>query len=479
MFGYAKEEAIGKNPDDLVARADVLDEAVGISKVALEGEVFHPLKTVRYRKDGKPVDVIVAGSPIMVGKDLIGVVGVYTDISDLKKAEIEREKMQAQLLMAQKMEAIGILAGGVAHDFNNLLTAIQGCTDMALTDMDEDSNHFQELTEARNAAGRAADLTRQLLLFSRRHPIQRVQINLNTTVENLLNMLHRLIGEDIAIRTKLEPDLWTIMADQGTIEQVIMNLAVNARDAMPKGGSLTVKTQNVVLDEGYVKMRAETRKGRFICLSMEDVGIGIDSDILEHIFEPFFTTKGPGKGTGLGLSVVYGIVKQHEGWINVYSEPNKGTTFKVYLPAMPGEANENKTSMVSLEDLKGRGERLLVVEDEKSVREFVQRALSKSGYSVFTAENAEEAVALFEKEQQKFDCIFSDVVLPDTNGIDLVDGILKERPDMHVLLSSGYTDQKSKWPMIQERGYRFLQKPYTLTDLLSTLRELLSETKKG
>ena len=394
-----------------------------------------------------------------------------------KQAEKAREKIQEQLHHAQKMEAIGILAGGIAHDFNNMLTAIQGCTEMAMSQISTNHPAYLELKETKETAVRAADLTRQLLLFSRKHPMEYIPVDFNKIIKSLMGMVERLIGENIEIRTEMQQDLWTVNADRSTMEQVIMNLILNARDAMPAGGRLTIKTKNVVVDKFYCQNNSEARPGKFIQIVVEDTGTGIAEDHLIHIFEPFFSTKGPVKGTGLGLSVVYGILKQHKGWINVYSELGKGTTFKVFLPAIGVKPEEETRRFISVDELKGSGERILVVEDEISVREFSMRALRKSGYVVFAASDANEALSVFDTEGGRFDLIFSDVVLSDITGIDLVERLLKKNPDLKILLTSGYTDHKSQWPLIQEKGFHFLQKPYALIDLLRSVKEVIESNK--
>lgn len=393
-----------------------------------------------------------------------------------KQWEAERERLQAQLLQAQKMEAVGTLAGGVAHDFNNLLTTIQGYTEIALLNVDKKGPLHNNLEQVHYAAERAASLTRQLLLFSRKQPMELVPIHVNTTIEGLLKMLKRLIGEDITINTELEDDLWAVRADVGNIEQVFMNLAVNARDAMLQGGVLTIKTEKVTLDDEYCKVIPEARPGKFVCLSVADTGTGMDKSVLQRIFEPFFSTKEFGKGTGLGLAVVYGIVKQHEGWINVYSEPGKGSIFKVYLPASSEAVVEKTEEKISLKSLQGNGERVLLVEDEPAVREFASKVLADNGYVVFDAEDVAEALELFKKEDGKFDLIFSDMVLPDKSGLHLVDRLLQDHPKLSVLLSSGYSDDKSQWPIIEERGFKFLQKPYSIPALLQAIRKTIKSS---
>jgi signal transduction histidine kinase/ActR/RegA family two-component response regulator len=393
------------------------------------------------------------------------------EITERKRAEEEKERIQAQLLQAQKMEAIGVLAGGVAHDFNNLLTAIQGWTELVMQGVDGSAPAYQDLKEIRSATKRAADLTQQLLLFSRKKPMRMISTNLNQLVKSLYKICQRLIGENIEILTRFEDDLWTVKADRGTIEQLIMNLVVNAKDAMPGGGIISIQTENIIVDDFYSKGDPEARPGPFVRLTVSDDGLGMSRDTLKHIFEPFFTTKGVGKGTGLGLSVIYGIVKQHEGWINVYSELGHGSSFRVYLPAVPSSRHVEEDEKTSLQTFQGRGQRILVVEDELNVAEFNQKALNQYGYKVFLAKTLEEARHIFSDEQSRLDLVFSDVVLPDGSGIGLIDEFREQKPQLHVIMSSGYTDHKLQWPLIQDRGYRFLQKPYSLAELLKAFQE--------
>jgi len=314
-----------------------------------------------------------------------------------------------------------------------------------------------------------------LLLFSRKQPMKLTLLNANNRVDDLLKMLNRLIGEDIAVTTDLEPDLWMVRADEGNIEQVIMNLVVNAKDAMSmtNGGKLTIKTENVTLNEEHCRGIPEAWPGKFVCLSVADTGVGMDEETIQHIFEPFFSTKDAGKGTGLGLSVVYGIVQQHGGWINVHSDPRQGSTFNVYLPAFSVKPEDETKETTSLQELQGSGERILVVEDEEGIRELATKMLSENGYIVFEAANAKEALDIFERENGELHLVFSDVVLPDKNGIELVDQLLLLKPELRILLSSGYTNEKLQWPVIRGRDFRFLQKPYALVSLLQAIREVI------
>jgi signal transduction histidine kinase/ActR/RegA family two-component response regulator len=407
-------------------------------------------------------------------------ISVLRTRSQRDQAEDEKEKMYAQLMQSHKMEAIGILAGGVAHDFNNLLTAIQVSADLGMLEVGESSSLYKTLKEIHQVSAHAADLARQLLLFSRKHPMEYAPLNLNGTVQNLYKMLKRLIGENVSVETRFEPGIWIIQADRGTMEQVVMNLAVNARDAMPKGGKLVLETKNVILDESVIAHMPDSRPGHFVCFSVSDTGKGMAKDVLQRIFEPFFSTKGIGKGTGLGLSVVYGIVKQHGGWIRVQSRPGKGTAFDVYLPAtMDGSVREStETICAGVGAHYGKGERILMIEDDEKVRQFAEKGLVQSGYAVVQAFTAFEAKERFIRENGDVDLVFVDVVLPDQSGVDLVDELMRLKPDLKVLFTSGYTDHKSQWFDIRERGFNYLQKPYGLAELLRTVRSSIDAFPK-
>jgi PAS domain S-box-containing protein len=406
--------------------------------------------------------------------NVVGVIGLSVDTTERMKAEEALQRKEEELRQAQKMEAIGRLAGGIAHDFNNLLTAMSGYTELMLGEVGEDDPMHADLVAVKKAAGQAASLTRQLLAFSRRQPLQLAVADLNLLVDGTKEILRRLIGEDISVVTELDPELSRVNVDHSQIEQVILNLAVNARDAMPEGGSISVRTENVEIDEHQAELNPDARAGRFVCLSVQDTGVGMDRETMEQIFEPFFTTKGPAGGTGLGLSVVYGNIKQHEGWIHVYSEPGRGSTFRIYLPSSSDEAEEEVAVDKASDAVpEGAGERILLVEDEEVVRRFAVRALQQRGYDVLEAGTAEEAFEMFEKESGDFELVFSDVVLPGKSGVQLVDELLARKPALTILLASGYADQKSQWPVIRERGFRFLQKPYSVNDLLMTIRDVL------
>ena len=405
---------------------------------------------------------------------LLNTIGdIFANALEHKKAEDEKDNMQIQLQQSQRMEAIGTLAGGVAHDFNNLLTIIQGHAQLMMMDIEPDDPKSRDIKQILNAAARAAGLTRQLLLFSRKQAMEYAMININETIRNLLKMLGRLIGEDIALSTNLAPDVWIVEADEGNIEQVITNLTVNARDAMPNGGKLTIKSENIIISEEYCRHIQDSKPGRYVRISVEDRGTGIPEDIRKNIFEPFFSTKESGKGTGLGLSVVYGIIMKHGGWINVYSELGEGSNFVFYLPAKSGRPVQGSEGEAQLQLVKGHNERILIIEDEVGVREFVAHTLRKSGYSIFLAGDAREALDVFENQEGNFDLILSDVVLPDRNGLRLVEDLLEKNPKIPAIMCSGYTEEKVKQAIIGKKGLAFIQKPYNIVKLLTMIHETL------
>ncbi len=475
IYGWKAEEVIGKNFRDIVKPEYSYSSREEFNKKFTE-DGFWSGEMVHHYKDGHPISVYSNVSDIKDSNGIsIGRVSVNHDISAQKKAEEEKTALEDQLLQSQKMEAIGTLAGGVAHDFNNLLTIIQGHAQLLMMDLTESDPNYRELRQIVNASTRAANLTRQLLLFSRKEAMEFKSINLNQTVGNLQRMLQRLIGEDIQIDTFLGDDPWQVNADEGNLEQVIMNIAVNARDAMPHGGKVTIKTENIVLSKAESKIISESYSGRFVRLSIEDTGTGISPEIIDKIFEPFYSTKEVGKGTGLGLSVVYGIVKKHGGWINVYSESGLGTIFNIYLPAIESRDQKAEKKISGFQDLTGQGERILVIEDEEGVRNFAVAALRQNGYLTFEAENAAGALETFKNEKGRFDLILSDVVLPDKNGFKVVGELLAIHGNIPVIMCSGYTEERIKQSIIKEKGFRFLQKPYSVRPLLEMVKDTIRQ----
>ncbi|MDH3393327.1 MAG: ATP-binding protein, partial [Desulfobulbaceae bacterium] len=427
------------------------------------------------RLDGSPLSVLKTIIPLTIA-DRPCLLESITDITELTRMSSQNQALQEQLLQSQKMEAVGVLAGGVAHDFNNLLTIIQGSAELAMLATDEERAEFRYLGQIKETTERAGNLVRQLLLFSRTQPMTLSVLSLNNVVENLLKMLKRLIGEDVDVITELDDDIWPMEGNAANIEQLVMNLTVNGRDAMENGGKLYIRTRNVEFTGKSVPATVpEARPGRFVCLEVQDSGGGIAKETLKHIFEPFFTTKEAGKGTGLGLAVVYGIVKQHDGWIDVASEEGQGTSFKIYLPCSTAGLDEEEKASDAVV-LRGDGRRVLVVEDEDTLRDLIADTLEHNGFKVFQAVNVAEALEIFEQEKGKFDLLFSDVVLPgEQNGIQLADVVQGKRPEMPVILSSGYTDQKSQWSIIDERGFAFLQKPFNIGELGRMVYDVLEK----
>lgn len=476
MFGYKTEdEMVGHEFTEFVApecRSIMVEK--GLARERGE-DVASRYEFKGLRRDGTQFDAEISVSVVFYN-GAAARQGVVRDITRQKWMDKEKRRMEAEVRQSQKMEAMGRLAGGIAHDFNNLLTAIRGYTDLASMKTEKDSVAHPYLNEIREASIRGANLTRQLLLFSRRQPVDFKPMDINRAVSSLLGMLKRVIGENYVIVTDLDSDIWTVIADSGHIEQIVMNMVVNAKDAMPGGGEISINTRNLYVDEEYCRTHDHARPGKSVCLSIGDKGIGMDTETIDHIFEPFFSTREPTEGTGLGLSVVYGIVKQHRGWIVVESIPGKGSTFRICFPATSETIEEQGEETPSIEKLRGAGERILLVEDEEDVKVLAERILRESGYVVLAARDAEEALKIFEAEKGNFDIVFSDVVLPDQSGLNLVGSLLRKKPGLGVLLASGYNQDATSWRRIRERGYRFIQKPYVLPVLLRVIRELLGKS---
>jgi len=443
----------------------------GVSTV--QGRILE-LEGLRRNGEVFPIELIL--SSFTLGGQVY-FTGTIRDITERRRAERERVAMQFKLAQSQKMEAIGRLAGGIAHDFNNVLTAIRGNAELAMDDLGPDSPVRERFDEIIQSILTASKLTRQLLLFSRGQSREVALININQTIENMLNLMRRLIGDDITVTTDLDPALWTVRADEGTIEQVVMNLAVNGRDAMPDGGAIDITTENKVIGGKEAAAMPEASPGRFVRIVVRDTGTGMDSLVQEHIFEPFFTTKESGKGTGLGLSVVYGIVRRQGGWITVSSSSGTGTVFGIYLPAFVAEegleVNDEEPGRVCY----GKGERILLVDIDPMVRQMTRKALSDRGYVVFDAADDKAAIEIFEREGGRFHLLLSDVVLPGSSVLKLVDGLLGRNPGLQILLTGTFMEIKSKRLALSETGFRYLQKPYSLNGLLRAVAGSIEHSK--
>jgi|GEM_PF-304851 len=385
----------------------------------------------------------------------------------------EHKRTEEQLLQAQKMEAIGRLAGGIAHDFNNMLTVILGHTQLALLSLDSSHPHYQRFTEIQKAAQRSAELTRNLLAFARKQTIVPMVINFNSVVEDMSKMLKRLIGENIELLWIPGANLWPVKVDSAQLNQVIINLVINAKDAIPEYGKITIETENVVLDENYCKNHLGFTSGEYVMLAISDNGIGMGKEVLEHLFEPFFTTKGVDKGSGLGLSTVYGIIKQNNGFINAYSEPDKGSTFKIYMPRFTGLTEESKLEAVK-DVMESKGETILVVEDEAEVLELCTFMLEKLGYKVLSAQTPHDAIKEAKDYEGEIHLLITDVVMPEMNGGELAEQLKTLRPSIRCLYMSGYTTNAIVHNGILKDNINYIQKPFTLHTLSAKLREILS-----
>ena len=437
-----------------------------------------PWETETLRKDGARV-------PILVGVAILeypNAIAFIADLSDRRKAESGRmraekalRQTEEQLRHSQKMEAVGRLAGGVAHDFNNILSVILSYADLLLGELKPGEPIREDIVEIRKAGNRAADLTRQLLMFSRQQVVEPRVLDLNSVLAGMEKMLRRLVGEDIELVSIPAASLGKVKVDVGSIEQVIMNLAVNARDAMPVGGQLTIETANTTLDEAYAKDHLGVKPGPHVLLAVSDTGTGMDRATQARIFEPFFTTKEVGKGTGLGLSTVFGIIQQNGGSVWVYSEPGKGTSFKVYLPIVEGTVEEVRPT-ISPTTLRG-SETILLVEDEDQVRAVARGILKRQGYRIVEARNGGEALLLCEKHPGAIDLLLSDVVMPQMSGPELAQRLAAVRPTMKILCMSGYTDDAVVRHGALEAGIAFIQKPFTPETLARKVREVLDSER--
>jgi two-component system, cell cycle sensor histidine kinase and response regulator CckA len=472
LTGYSEREIVGHSAR-LFYGSDEEFERVGRALYApTKREGCTSVEALFRRKDGAAISVVLTTALIDQRDQGAGFVVTVQDITARKRNEAENARLQEQLQQAMKMEAVGRLAGGVAHDFNNLLTSIMGNAELAQIDIEPDSVLAERLQEITRAAQSAATLTHQLLAFSRRQIIEPRVLDLNELVRRLNKMLGRLIGDDVQLATVLSEELGSVRVDPGQFEQVLVNLSVNARDAMPDGGRLIIETSNVDLDAEYCAAHAETPPGRYVLLAVSDTGQGMSPEVQRRIFEPFFTTKPQGKGTGLGLATIFGIVKQAGGAIEVYSEPGLGTTFKIYLPRAE-QAPEALATEPQPDIPVGGSETILLAEDSERVLTFAQALLSKLGYKVLFAGSGIAALDAAIQYSGPIDLLITDVVMPSMNGRELATKLAKVHPETRVLFTSGYAEDVIVHHGVLDKDIDFISKPYSLRSLAAKVRAVL------
>jgi two-component system cell cycle sensor histidine kinase/response regulator CckA len=469
IAGYTPEDVLSMNIRDIIMPDELPRVNEMISRKLQGGRVTNYELNIR-AKDGRTITVEVNTRIVYRDGEPVGIQGIARDITG-------RKNLEEQLLQAQKLESVGRLAGGIAHDFNNMLTAINGYSDLALRRVGVDGTIRGYLEEIKKAGERSALLTNQLLAFSRRQILHPQMITVNDVINDTMNMLKRMIGEDIDLVTHLKPTAGSIKFDPGQLGQVLMNLAVNARDAMPDGGKLTIETSNIFIDPNYASTHVGLLPGAYVLLSVSDTGTGMSSEVQEQIFEPFFTTKAVGKGTGLGLATVYGIVRQSGGGIFVYSEPGHGTTFKIYIPRVADEHPAEEEPEITPKLAIG-SETILLAEDEELVRSLSRQVLESCGYHVIEASDGIEAMEILEKDTGSVDLLITDVIMPRMGGRELSERLRLTRPELPILFASGYTDEAVVRHGVLDSNINFLQKPFTLDDVARKVRDLLDARER-
>lgn len=470
LLGAGQAALAGRRFEELAApeARPALAEALAAAAGGAEAQLS---ETVLLAADGRRLQL--EGSLHLRRKDgePLYLQGIFRDVT-------EQRVLEAQFRQAQKMEAVGRLAGGIAHDFNNILGVIEGYATLLLRGLPEDHAERPDAEEIRKAVQRAAALTRQLLIFSRKQPMQKKAVSVNSVIENLQRMLLRIIGENVRLDLKLQPDLPPFLADQSQMEQLLVNLAVNARDAMPGGGDIIISTSLETVPDGDANCpHPETAGREFIKISVADTGTGLSQQALEHMFEPFFTTKEKGKGTGLGLATVYGITRQHNGWIEAANRQGSGAEFRVFIPATAASCAQAEQAARSEPRAIRRQARLLIAEDDKNLRELAEKALSAYGHEIVAASSAAEAIKLFRSAGGAFDLFFSDMFLGDNKATELTDEMLAINPAVKFIITSGYFDEASDWEELERRGYAYLQKPYSIDALIKMINDLLPPAK--
>jgi PAS domain S-box-containing protein len=473
IIGYGPDELCGKRPFDFMEAKEAERCGAFFATVVANRERIVAFEDTMLHKDGYPVVFETNATPLFDDEGLFqGYFGTCRDITERKQAEEEKTSLEEQFHQAQKMEAIGRLAGGVAHDFNNILTVILGHTEMAQAQVDPAQPLFADLSEIHQAAERSANLTRQLLAFARKQTISPQVLDLNETVEGMLKMLRRLIGEEIDLAWLPRTGLWPVNVDPSQIDQILANLCINARDAINGTGKVTIETDRVAIDQAYCGDHPDANPGEFVLLAISDNGCGMDKATLNNIFEPFFTTKAMDQGTGLGLATVYGIVKQNHGFINVYSEPGRGTTFKIYLPRYVTETGQIEPEGPVVPAARG-DETILLVEDEAAILTVGRRMLEKLGYRVLTASKPGEAIRIAQEHAGEIHLLITDVVMPEMNGRELAQKLFSLCPRLKALFMSGYmANVIAPYGVLEERD-NFIQKPFSMESLAARVRQVL------
>jgi PAS domain S-box-containing protein len=475
LTGWDQEQALGRRLDEVFhLQGDNTEKP--LQAVLAEGRIIELNRHVcLVSRDNNERMVTVNGAPIINshGK-LAGMVLVIRDVTEKAEMEAEKSKLEEQLIQSQKMESIGQLAGGIAHDFNNILTAITGYGEMLRTRVSHDEKLVSYADQVLASAGRAANLTRALLAFSRKQSMELRSADINVIVNGIQKLLSRLIGEDITLTARTAARPLQAMVDAGQLEQILMNLATNARDALPNGGELSIETDEVYVDELYSSSISNGMPGKYALISVSDNGIGMDHETCCRIFEPFFTTKKVGKGTGLGLSIVYGIIRQHNGFVTVYSEPDHGTSFRIYIPLTESPASETSQE-IEVEEQRGTGT-ILLVEDDNDVRGILALTLGEAGYNIITAACGVEAVSVFEEHCERIDLILMDVIMPNMNGKEAYAKICEHHPETKVIFMSGYTADIIQHKGIVDNGINFIHKPVSKLQILKKIHQVLEST---
>ena len=477
LTGYTPGDLLGTSPDDLQSPKDRENERRQIKAFLSANAPFAGIERHLLKKNGEKIILESSGVPFFSSKgEKLGFRGIDRDITERKKAAVKQQHLQDQLVQTQKMEAIGRLAGGVAHDFNNMLSVIIGNAEMGLDQLSSGDPHYHEFYEIKNAGERSSRLTRHLLAFARKQTVELKILDLNAVITEMTSMLKRLIGENIDFVWVPGDELWQVKLDTSQVDQILANLCVNGRDAIAGVGKITIETSNETLDEAYCVDNTDFIPGDYVCLAVSDDGCGMDTETVRRIFEPFFTTKEDGKGTGLGLSTIYGILKQNKGFVNVYSEPGQGTTFKLYFRRYIGNDMSSDGTQHKINTLPPGTETILLVEDEPAILNMIASALNKSGYHVLKANTPDEAIQLA-VENSTIDLMLTDVIMPTMNGRKLAELTVARHSSMKCIYMSGYTADVIAHHGVLEDNINFISKPFTMKTLLGTIRSVLDDVE--